>query len=122
MPYVYQDEPAVPKIFVMICHEGSCAICFKATSGVDIYENNPDLKAGVVFYKAKSLPFFPLNTAIQPDNPHPIAHVDIRRCMTNGSFEHLGEMPDNFGDLLVAAIKSSITMKPSRKANWLKRI
>ena len=122
MPYEYQGEAPVPKIFVLICHEVNSAICFKATSQVSIYANNTALRAGVVFYASGDIPFLPVDTAIQPDNPHPIAHADINRCMANGTFEPLGTMPDDFAQKLVSAINASITMKPVRKKNFLARL
>jgi hypothetical protein len=122
MPYQYPGDPAVVKIFVLICHEGGNAICMKATSNVAIYANNPDLKAGVVHFEVGSVPFFSEETAVQPDNPHPIAHVDISRCQANGSFKVLGQMPADFIERLRAAINASITIKPARKENFLKRL
>jgi hypothetical protein len=94
----------------------------KATSKTAIYNSNPAMKSGVVYYIAGELPFFGLNTAIQPDNLHPINHCDITACQAAGSLIILGQMPLDFGERLKLAVNSSITMKPVRKQSILTRL
>ncbi len=122
MPYQYPGEEAVAKIFVLICHDGNHALCMKATSQISMYANNADQMKGVVYFAAMELPFFPVDTAVQPDNPHPITHIDISRCQANGSFKLLGNMPKDFPERLMSAIANSITMKPARKQHWISRL
>jgi len=94
----------------------------KATSQTTLYDNNKDMRSGVVYYKAGEIAYFPLNTAIQPDNLHPIPHLEISKCHGNSSLKILGKMPEDFHDKLVAAIKASITLSEDRKQNLLSRI
>jgi hypothetical protein len=94
----------------------------KTTSKVALYTGDPEKLAGVVFYPSKKLSFFPEDTAIQPENPHPIPHADIAQCMARGTFELVGDMPEDFGVLLTAAITASVTIKPARKQHWLERL
>jgi hypothetical protein len=94
----------------------------KATSQTTLYENNKDMKAGVVYYKAGELSYFSMNTAIQPDNLHPIPHAEIAKCYANSSLKLLGQMPEDFHDKLVAAVKASITLSEDRRLSILGRI
>jgi hypothetical protein len=122
MPYQYFGQAAIPKRFVLVCHEKEHAICLKATTKVTLYANDPKMMAGVVFYLAGSLAFFEADTAVQPDNLHPIAHTNISRCLDNRTFEMLGMMPEGFKEALSTAITSSVTMKPARKKHLLERL
>jgi hypothetical protein len=122
MPYKYLGEPSEMKRFVVVCHEAAHAICLKATSKVALYVSDPRMMGGVVFYRAGDLSFFELDTAIQPDNPHPIPHADILHCLQSNTLEILGNMPAGFKAQLAAAIGASITMKPARKKNLLERL
>lgn len=79
-------------------------------------------KAGVVYYPKNSLSFFPENTAIQPDNPHPIAHYQLAACNAQGTLTILGAMPPDFPSRLTSAINGSITLSAERKQNYLQRI
>jgi hypothetical protein len=65
---------------------------------------------------------FELDTVIQPDNPHPLSHIEINRSIKQGTFEHLGAMPEDFRAALLNAINASKTMKPERKRNLLARL
>lgn len=94
----------------------------KATSNIALYKNSKELFAGVIFYKAGELPFFPLDTVIQPDNLHPIPHLHLSRCHAAGTLVELGDMPENFHARVVAAVNASITIPQARKQNILQRI
>jgi hypothetical protein len=94
----------------------------KATSQTTLYENNNDMRSGVVYYKAGELSYFSMNTAIQPDNLHPIPHADIAKCYENSSLKLLGQMPVDFHNKLEAAVKASITLSEDRRLNILSRI
>jgi hypothetical protein len=122
LPYTYADERPELKRFVFIRHEAGYAICLKATSKVILYLNDPTLMAGVIFYQKNSLAMFELDTVIQPDNPHPLSHIEINRSIKQGTFEHLGAMPEDFRAALLNAINASKTMKPERKRNLLARL
>ena len=122
IPYRYLGKLPEIKRFVCIFHEPEIAICVKATSKTTIYDNSPSMKAGVVYYLAGELSFFTLNTAIQPDNLHPIRHCDITACHAQGSLTILGNMPPDFRARLRAAVNASITMKPVRKQSILTRL
>jgi hypothetical protein len=122
IPYQYQGQPSTQKLFVLICHEKLFAVCFKATSQTTLYDNNKEMRSGVVYYKAGELSYFSMNTAIQPDNAHPIPHAHIAQCHANASLKLLGQMPTDFHDKLVAAVKASITLSEDRKQSILSRI
>jgi len=122
MPYQYPGKLAVPKRFVVVCHEAGYAICLKATSQVALYASDPKMKGGIVFFTAGELTFFESDTAVQPDNLHPIAHTNIVRCLQSHTFEMLGMMPESFKARLSAAITTSITMKPARKKHLIERL
>jgi hypothetical protein len=122
LPYTYLGEQPERKRFVFICNEASHAICLKTTSNTVLYKNDPALMAGVVFYAEGTSNLFERDTAIQPDNPHPIAHQDILNSIKRQTFEQLGVLPTDFRDKLIAAIGASKTMKPERKRNLLKRL
>jgi hypothetical protein len=122
LPYTYLGEQAERKRFVFICNEADHAICLKTTSNTLLYKNDPALMAGVVFYAEGTSDLFERDTAVQPDNPHPIAHQDILNSIKRQTFEQLGVLPADFRDRLIAAIGVSKTMKPERKRNLLKRL
>jgi hypothetical protein len=122
MPYQYPGQAAVAKRFVAVCHEAGYAICLKVTSQVTLYTSNPKMMGGVVFYTAGELAFFEADTAVQPDNLHPIPHGDILRCVQNHTLELLGTMPLAFRGQLSTAITTSVTMKPARKKHLLERL
>ena len=97
-------------------------LCVKATSQTTIYENNKEMMAGCVYYKAGDIDIFPVNTAIQPDNPHPIPHEHLVQCHENNSLTILGVMPEDFHQKLTTAIQSSTTLTAVRKQKWLARL
>jgi hypothetical protein len=125
-PYQYQGGLSEAKRFVFLCNEvlGGVehAICLKATSKVTLYQNNASLMAGVVYYPRAVIDFFELDTAVQPDNLHPIPHSQLIAHLRNGVLEHLGSMPADFKLKLEAAIQASKTMKPERKRSVLARL
>jgi hypothetical protein len=94
----------------------------KATSHTSLYDNNHEMRAGVVYYKAGELSYFPMNTAIQPDNLHPIPYAHIATCHANSTLKYLGQMPTDFHEKLLAAVKASVTLSEERKLNILSRI
>jgi hypothetical protein len=122
LPYTYPGERPELKRFVFICNEPAHAICLKTTSKITLYQNDPALMAGVVFYQKQSTTFFELDTAVQPDNLHPLSHTDISQSIQQRTFEHLGTMPMGFRASLISAINASKTMKPERKRNLLARL
>jgi hypothetical protein len=87
-----------------------------------MYVNDPELMAGCVFYTGGQLTFFPVDTVIQPDNPHPIPHSYLTQCHDNQSLTVLGQMPADFHPQVRTAIQSSIRLSQARKNNWLSRI
>lgn len=126
MPYQYEGQQSLSKLFVTLCNETfkgtGYVLCVKATSQTTLYENSTVLMAGCVFYKAGEIAFFPDNTAIQPDNPHPISHAHLIQCYSDHSLTILGTMPADFRQKLITAIEASIRLTPERKQHWLSRI
>jgi hypothetical protein len=126
VPYQYEGQPLLSKLFVTLCHENlggvEYALCLKATSQTTLYENSKLVMAGCVFYKGGEIEFFPSNTAIQPDNPHPISHAYLSQCHSSDSLSILGIMPADFRRKLINAIQASFRLTPERKQHWLSRI
>jgi hypothetical protein len=126
MPYKYGNEKPEVKYFVLLCHErhnGSwIAIFLKATSQTAIYENRPEMMAGVAYYVSGEVAFFPANTAVQPDNLHPIPHAALTKSYLEGQLKVMGSMPNDFREKITAAADASVTMKPDRKKNFLARL
>jgi hypothetical protein len=103
------------KLFVVLGHVEGTAVCIKATSKVDVYLNNKEMRAGCVYYEAGETGYFIKDTAIQPDNQFPISHEHIRSCHRDRIFEDLGILPRGFGEALKSAMNNSITMDERKK-------
>ena len=118
VPYQFQGEISKEKLFVVLGHRSRNAICIKATSKVDLYVNNPEMMAGCVFFKAREISCFSLDTAVQPDNQIPIAHRDIIAAHRDGSLE-ITLLPDSFEERLRKAITDSTTLDDRLRARLL---
>jgi hypothetical protein len=126
VPYRYEGQPLLSKLFVTLCNEKlngtDYVLCLKATSQTALYENSNVVMAGCVFYKGGELALFPHNTAIQPDNPHPIPYAYLIQCHAENSLTIVGTMPADFRQKLTNAIQASIRLTPDRKQHWLSRL
>ena len=126
VPYQYEGQPLLSKLFITLCNDTlrgtRYALCLKATSQTTLYDSSKEIMAGCVYYKAGEVGFFATNTAIQPDNPHPISHDYLIECNTNNSLTILGVMPQDFHQKLTTAIQSSIRLTSERKQHWLARL
>ncbi len=107
------------KLFVVIAHQSSHAICIKATSKTLLYENNSDKMQGCIYYPSGTLPCFPENTVIQPDNQIPIAHDLIRKAHADGILR-IHQAPASFESDLRSAIAKSVTLTPDKRARLLR--
>jgi hypothetical protein len=107
------------KIFVVLCHHNHHTICLKATSRVDIYKNNKEAMAGVVFYQAGQFKAFHLDTAVQPDNCVAIPHEKLRESKQNLKLDVFGTLPGNFQDRLLEAIDNSLTLDDRQRKRLL---
>lgn len=113
------DDYDERKIFVVLCHRNHHAICLKATSKVQIYKNNSDAMAGVVFYGAGQFKAFHLDTAVQPDNCVPIPHERLRESKENLNLDVFGALPDDFHGRLLKAIGNSLTLDDRQRKRLL---
>jgi hypothetical protein len=119
VPYHFVGDPKPEeKLFVVLCHKDCYAICIKATSKVEVFENNPSKKKGCVWFPANQLPCFPLQTAIDPDNQFAIHHDVIRKAKKDGILE-VYQLPDGFESDLRKAISNSATLAPRQRARIL---
>ena len=103
------------KLFVVLGHRQDTEVCIKATSQVDAYLNNQEMRDGCVYYEAGETSHFTKDTAIQPDNQFPITHEHILACHHNRNFEDLGVLPRDFEEALKSAINNSITINKREK-------
>lgn len=104
------------KLLVIAFHDGSHAVCMKATSKVELYRNNADKMAGAIFIPAREVPCFPLDTVIQPDNLFPVPHLNI----TSASVA--GELPDQYRLKLIHAVERSSSLTEVRRARLLREL
>jgi hypothetical protein len=117
--YEYPGEPPGEKLFIVLNpnyvsndSEDEIVFCIKATSKVARYQNDPEQMDGCVYYRARTLAFFPVDTAIQPDNGLPLAHSRLGAFARARKYRVEGKMPAEFHNQLVSAITNSITLKP----------
>jgi hypothetical protein len=119
VPYLFDGDPKPEeKLFVVLCHKDSFAICIKATSKTALFRNNPAMMKGCVWFPAGQLACFPLDTAIEPDNQFPIPYESIRRAGISGVLE-IHQLPVGFESDLRAAINNSATLSPRKRARIL---
>lgn len=106
---------------MVLCHRDSYAICLKATSKLDLYDNNPIKNKGCVRLAVGYIDCFPLTTIVDPDFHFPIHHSVIWKAQENGTFE-VHKMPMGFEDRLRKAIANSGTLGPIKRARILSMI
>jgi hypothetical protein len=110
VPYQFDGDPAPEvKLFVVLCHKNSHAICIKATSKTALFDNNPSKRSGCVSFAAGQVPCFPVRTVVEPDNQIPIPHHLIRSAQMRGTLE-VSELPATFRSDLTTAIENSATL------------
>jgi hypothetical protein len=115
-PHKFQGETYEQrKIFVVLGHKDSHAICLKTTSKTDSYKNNKDAMAGVVFYAAGELSVFPSETVIQTDNCVPIPHVHLIEAKNNFKLEVFPVLPQDFHDRIKQAVNNSVTLDDRKR-------
>ena len=105
------------KLFVTLLHRDAHVVCFKTTSQLAFYRNNPEVAAGCVFYPAGKLTFFPKDTAIQSNNIWPVHYSKL-----TDPAQVLGRLPDDFGAMLVRAVQNAVDLDPVWKKAILKEI
>ena len=108
-------QTPISKLFVVIAHQGAYAICLKATSHTQQYENDKVRMAGCVYFPAGELKCFPSNTAVVPENQHPISHAQIEREFAAGKVE-IHSLPDDFRARLVKAVQDSDALNGAKRA------
>ena len=119
VPYQFDGDPRPEeKLFVVLCHKDSFAICIKATSKTALFKNNPAMMKGCVWFPARQLSCFPLDTAIEPDNQFPIPHQSIRKASADGVLQ-VHQLPPEFENDLRTAINNSATLSPRKRARIL---
>jgi hypothetical protein len=125
--YQYSGQQPEEKFFVVLDERyefnGQLAVfCLKATSKVEKYKNNKNEMIGCVFYEADQITFFDLDTAIQPDNPLPFAYDRLEAFGKSGMYRVEGDMPPDFHEKLIEAIKKSDQLPRKKKAVLLAAI
>lgn len=111
LPHRFQEgDYAQRKLFVVLGHRKGYALCLKATSRVEMYRNNKDAMAGVVYYRGGEITAFPEDTAIQADNCVPIPHGELSEAKANGRLEIREVLPEDFENRLRRAVDNSVTL------------
>jgi hypothetical protein len=107
---------AEDKLMVVLGHRAKTAVTIKATTKLALYQNNEELRAGVVLYRAGETCFHE-DTAIQANNWFPVPHRDLRdpRCI-------VGHLPADFHGRLVAAIAKSVELTQKNREALLAMI
>jgi hypothetical protein len=108
-------QAPISKLFVVIAHHGAYAICLKATSNTQQYENDKERMAGCVYFPAGELKCFPISTAVEPENQHPISHTQIESEFAAGKVE-IHTLPDDFQARLLKAVQDSDALNGVKRA------
>jgi hypothetical protein len=124
--YDYDGDPDAEKLFLALRHDvahgPAFCWCIKATSQVARFMADADLLKGCVHYPKGELPFFDLETIIDPSNFITLLHSTIEKAAIANGYRVEGSMPADFHAKIAAAIRSSITLEPKRKAILLQCI
>jgi hypothetical protein len=116
VPYQFDGEARpISKLFVVVEHRNSHAICIKATHQTAKYENDEKAMAGCVYYKAGEVECFSVNTAIQPDNQFGISHAHIEKHHSAGQVEVHSPLPQDFQAKLQKAVEDSDTLSGRKR-------
>ena len=101
----------------MLFHEQNAAVCLKATSRLKRYEDEPELMQGCVLVRASESDCFRKDTIVQADNLFPVRHSFLQEdtCI-------IGQLPQDFHEKIVAAIKVNIVLEPRRKQRLLQEL
>jgi hypothetical protein len=84
------------------------------------YLNDPDLKAGCVFYKAGAVPGFTRDVIVEPrtSHRHAIPYKMIESAEQGGHFRNFGLLPDDFVLRFKDAISKNVTLNKREKDSW----
>jgi hypothetical protein len=89
--------------------------CIKATSKLQRFLIDQKLLASCVVYSAGEIPFFPVDTLIDPSNHIPMIHATLLQESKLGRYWVKGRMPQDFHQRIAAAIRSHPVLEPKRK-------
>jgi len=122
--YEYANQPGGEKLFVVLKHaqlgDRTFCWCIKATSQVQRFTD--EMLKGCIFYKAKEVAFFDLDTVVDTSNMLPLLHDTLKKEATNGRFCVEGKMPSDFHERFVKAVRASTTLEPKKKAVLLEAV
>jgi hypothetical protein len=93
-------------------------VCFKPTTKVQRYQDEPVLLEGAIEYQAGELKFFPKRTIV-PVTPMPIPYASLRKCHVSTKIEPLGEMPEDFRERVLTAILNRADWNNAKKRTVL---
>ncbi len=117
--YEYANQEPGEKLFVVLKHGKKLltpyCMCIKATSRTQRFQGDKSLLNCCISYKAGELPFFPLDTIIDPSNFIPMLHATLSAEATQGRYRIEGKMPEDFHKKLIQAIKGHPTIEPKTK-------
>lgn len=122
--YAYAGQPSGEKLFIFLRHEvldgKKFCWCIKATSQVQRFSE--EMLKGCISYKANEVEFFNQDTVIDTSNILTLLHDTLDKEASLGRYQIEGKMPDDFHEKFVAAIRSSTTLEPKRKAKLLESV
>jgi hypothetical protein len=117
--YEYRDQDPGEKLFIALKHGRHLTtpfcMCIKATSKLERFKADKELLAACVFYKARILPFFEVDTIIDPSNYISMLHSTLKTAASRNLYRIEGTMPDDFHQKLVEAIKKHPNIEPKNK-------
>ena len=75
---------------------------------------------GAVFFEKGATACFDKDTIVEPDNQIPLSYEKVMYADRMNTLERLGELPDDFGEKLIEAVKKSETMYEMQQKRLLK--
>jgi hypothetical protein len=124
--YEYSGQPPGEKLFVVLKHDNqqgqAFCWCLKATSQTQRYSADAELMAGCVSYEKGELPFFQLDTVIDPSNFITMLHRTLQKEADAGRYRIEGKMPDKFQQEIANAIRNNPVLEPKKKKLLLELI
>jgi hypothetical protein len=124
--YEYADQEPGEKLFIVLKHARkvltSYCMCIKATSHIERFRADKALWDACVFYKKGTLPFFRLDTIVDPSNFIPMLHSTLKAEADKGRYRIEGKMPEDFHKKIVEAIRKHPVIEPKKKSVLLECI
>lgn len=120
MYYEYAGQPGKENLYIALKHDNfkgtQFCYCIRATSQLQRFLADKALFAACVFYKARALQFFDVDTIIDPSNYITMRHSTLASEAKKGRYRIEGKMPQDFHKKIVDAIRKHPVIEPKNKA------